>query len=410
LVIVGAGAAGLWAAGTARALGCAPLILEKTARAGTKILASGGTRCNLTTTLGADASARLFGPAERFLQPALRALPPARIREVFHGLGVPTVEEPALEKVFPASQRARDVRDALLQRAAGSTLRTHARVTGVEPCAEGWRVLLGDEEVVTTARLMICAGGASYPATGTTGDGYGWLRALGLEVRPVVPALVPLVSDADWVRDLAGISVQDGEARLLDPAGRVLGRRSRPVLFTHTGVSGPGAMDLSGLVAREARFGPLRGYNLALDLWPERGQEPLLSALAEAAQRGETLRAWLSPRGLPARLQAAVARQARLGSESPRLATLDARTARRLVEAVKGLRIPVTTTLGMDKAEVCAGGLALTEVSRATLAVRKHPKLWVFGELLDLDGPIGGLNFTAAFATADLAVRDALRA
>jgi predicted flavoprotein YhiN len=110
LVVVGAGAAGLWAAARAAELGRRVLLLEKTARTGTKVLASGGTRCNLTTTLGPDEAARLFGPrGERFLRGAFRALPPSAVRARFDGLGVPTLEAP-LEKVFPASQRAKDVR------------------------------------------------------------------------------------------------------------------------------------------------------------------------------------------------------------------------------------------------------------------------------------------------------------
>src|SRR5688572_3321115 len=134
VIVIGAGAAGLWAAAAAARAGSSVLLLEKTPRTGTKVLASGGTRCNLTTTLGPDEAARLFGPrGERFLRPAFRALPPRLVRERFDRLGVPTVEAP-LEKIFPASQRAKDVRDALegWARGAGVELRLDAGVRGVE--------------------------------------------------------------------------------------------------------------------------------------------------------------------------------------------------------------------------------------------------------------------------------------
>jgi predicted Rossmann fold flavoprotein len=412
LCIVGAGAAGLWGAGTAASAGRRVLVLEKTARPGSKVLASGGSRCNLTTTLGPDDAARLFGPAERFLQPALRGLPPQEVRRTFHGLGVDTVEEPHLEKVFPASQRAIDVRDALLRRAeaAGARFRYGARVTAVEAESDGWTVHL-DAGRLRVTTLMLCPGGRSYPATGTTGDGYGWLDALGLEVVPPVPALVPVTSPEAWVRELAGVNLQHVEARLLDGEGRILARRRRPVVFSHTGISGPGAMDLSAPIARAAAERRIAGWAIALDLLPDLDQDALRQQLADAARApgGPRLQRALGTHAVPARLLEAATRQADIPEGNPALNALDRSRRNRLVDALKGLRVPVHGTLGYDKAEVTAGGLALTEVDRSTMRVKKHQGLYAFGEILDLTGPIGGLNFQAAFATAELAARDAAR-
>ena len=411
VIVVGAGAAGLWAAGTAGALGRSVLVVEKTARAGSKVLASGGTRCNLTTTLGPDEAARLFGAGERFIQPALRALPPAEVRARFHAMGVPTVEEPDLEKVFPASQRAIDVRDALYERArvAGAGFLFESPVHHVAPEADEWVVTLLDR-TLRCRKLLLCPGGKSYPATGTTGDGYAWLWELGLTQVTPVPALVPLTSDAEWVTELAGIALQETEVRLHDPSDRIVARRARPVLFTHHGLSGPGAMDLSSHVARAALAGPVRGWTVAIDTLPHRGQEDLRQALVDGSRApGGPHLARVLGEALPARLMAAVCRQAGLSGENPPLHQVDRSARNRLVDALKGLRVPVSGTLGWDKAEVTAGGLALDEVSRTTMAVKRHPGLYAFGELLDLSGPIGGLNFQAAFATADLAARDACR-
>jgi predicted Rossmann fold flavoprotein len=413
--VVGAGAAGLWAAARAARAGARVLLLEKTPRTGTKVLASGGTRCNLTTTLDARAAAELFGrEGARFLGPAFRALSPADVRARFAALGVETVEEP-LEKIFPKSGSAREVRDALLRdaEASGATIRCGAGVERIAPLGDGigsggWEVLLANGSRVECARLVLSPGGKSYARTGTTGDGYPWLAALGLPIVEPVPALVPLASPAAWVRELSGIAVQDVEARLVDPEGRTLGKRRRPVLFTHQGLSGPGAMDLSAPVARAEAEGRVDLHHLRLDLAPDLDREALRALLVEAAGRpgapGLTrVLAQALAEPLPRRLVEVVASEAGLGATDPRPNGLDRASRHRLVETLKGLDVPVERTLGFDQAEVTAGGLALTHVDPGTMRVRGFENLYACGEILDLQGPIGGLNFQSAFATAEIA-------
>lgn len=396
IAIVGAGAAGLWAAAVCAKAGCATLVLEKTKRTGTKILASGGARCNLTTTLPPRPAAQLFGPkAARFLAPAFSALSPAKVREHFHALGVPTTTEPELEKVFPASQRARDVRNALEGDAKryGAIIQTGRPATGIAPTEDGWRISTPTGDVTCRA-LLLCSGGMSYPKTGTTGDGYAWLRALSLKVVHPVPALVPLTSPAGWVTALTGIAV-DAEASIGTQ------RRRRPVLFTHHGLSGPGAMDVSEPVARSET-----PCIVNLDLLPDVSWEALRERLiAAASQKGAPRLNKVIP--LERRVVETVARQAGLADGNPRVADLNKAQRHRLIECLKRLAVPVNGTRGFAFAEVTAGGLALEEVNRKTMQVHKHPGLYVFGELLDLTGPIGGLNFQAAFATAELAGRHA---
>ena len=253
VLVVGAGAAGLWAAERAAREGRSVLLLEKTPRTGSKVLASGGTRCNLTTTLEPRAAAALFGKrGARFLDTAFRVLPPRAVRARFAELGVPTVEAP-LEKIFPESGRAVDVRDALERAAlaAGVRIELDCPVESVVPGADGtWTLAIAGGRTARAPRVILCPGGKSYPRTGTTGDGYRWLDDLGLEEVEPVPALAPLASPRRVGARLAGISLQEGEARLVDASGAVIGRRRRPVLFTHRGLSGPGAMDLSEPVAR----------------------------------------------------------------------------------------------------------------------------------------------------------------
>ncbi|MFT6145341.1 MAG: putative Rossmann fold flavoprotein [Myxococcota bacterium] len=396
IVIVGAGAAGLWAAARCAEAGRSVLILEKTPRAGTKILASGGTRCNLTTTLGARAAAQLFGPeGARFLSPAFAALPPDAVRELFATIGVPTKTEPELEKVFPASDSAREVRNALRGWATskGAVLQTDSEVTGLQPSDDGWLIHMADK-TLTASVVMLCAGGQSYPKTGTTGDAYPWLRALGLKVVHPVPALVPLVSPAEWVRALTGVSA-DVEVSI----GKY--KRRRPLLFTHQGLSGPGPMDASVYVARASGT-----VNLNVDLMPDKSWEWVRDALMTAAhQPGAPSISSILP--LQRRILQMVATQAKLRQLNPRARDLNKAERHRLVETVKRLAIPISGTVGFAKAEVTAGGLALAEVDRKSMQVKKHPGLYVFGELLDVTGPIGGLNFQSAFSTAEVAARHA---
>jgi len=448
-------------------------LLEKTPRAGTKVLASGGTRCNLTTTLDATRAAELFGrDGARFLGPAFRALSPMDLREHFAALGVETVEE-ALEKVFPKTGGARAVRDALERdaRDAGVKLLFDCGVEAIVPLgpggaavgprrsgtaeigprgsgaaasgssgiavpggsgvavpeprrsgvpaplrgSAGWEVTLASGSIIRCARLIVCPGGKSYPRTGTTGDGYGWLAALDLPIVEPVPALVPLSSPAKWVRELAGVSLQDVEARLVDAKGTTLGKRRRPVLFTHKGVSGPGAMDLSAPVAR-AEAGARRGgeraplFHLMLDLVPELTREELRAAFVDAAGRpGAPSFARALPSAPPKRILDVVARRAGLVSSDLRANQLDRESRHLLVETLKGLAVEIDGTLGFDQAEVTAGGLALSHVDRGTMRVKGFENLYACGEILDLTGPIGGLNFQSAFATAELAARDAAR-
>ncbi|MFT7678502.1 MAG: putative Rossmann fold flavoprotein [Planctomycetota bacterium] len=414
IVIVGAGAAGLWAAGTLARGGRQVLLLEKTTRTGTKVLASGGSRCNLTTTLGPADAAALFGTRQgRFIRTAFEALPPAEVRECFDSWGVPSVTAP-LEKVFPASQRAKDVRDALEREAreAGATIACQAPVQTLGQNPEGWTVHLDAGRQVQTRQLMLCPGGLSFPLTGTTGDGYRWLEELDLKVLQPLPALVPLTSPAEWARELTGISLQEGEVQLLDPAGKIVARRERPIVFTHLGLSGPGAMDVSAHVARAAAAGE-SGWRVRLDLVPEHSREELREVLLAAAQAprrprlGRVLRDLL-PEPLPRRLLAAVAGEAGLPEADPGVQGLSKAQRHSLLETLKGLLVPVDGTRGFDAAEVTAGGLDLRAVNPRSMAVNGLPGLYVFGELLDLDGPIGGLNFQAAFAAAELAARHVL--
>jgi predicted Rossmann fold flavoprotein len=401
--ILGGGAAGLWAAGTAAARGRRVVVLEKNRRVCVKVLASGGGACNLTTTLSADEAARWFGRrGARFLAPAFRALSPAALVAAFETLGVPTETEPALEKVWPVSRRARDVAEALLVRArgAGATVWTDTPALALAREVEGFRVET-PRGALRVPRVLVAVGGRSYPRTGTTGDAYAWLEGLGHTVTPLAPALVPLVVDLPWVRALTGIALPV-EARVLDTAGATLFARHRPVLFTHLGLSGPAAMDVSRWFALPAPDGPRR---LVLDLLPETDESRVRADLEAALARAPGAPGWRAlPEALPERLRRALLGVVGLDGEA-RAGGLSRDRRHALVQALKRLEVPVAGTRGYDHAEVTTGGVHLDEVDAGTMASQKVPGLFVAGEVLDLDGPIGGFSFQAAFATGELAGR-----
>ena len=411
ILVVGAGAAGLWCAEVAARAGRDVLVQEEPPRTGTEVLASGGTRCNVTTTLGPDEAARLFGTAgERFLRHGFRALTPRDVRERFEGWGVP-LEEAPLEKVSPSSGNARDVRDALegAARGAGARIVLDAPVVSIERDAERWVARTSDGGSHAAPAIVLAAGGRSYPGTGTTGDGYGWLRALGLDVVDPVPALAPLTSPDDWVHELAGIAWQGGEVRLESGAGAALQRRRRPIVFTHRGVSGPGAMDVSHHVGRAAAEETSPDLTLRVDLFPDLDREALRGELIASsglpgAPRLQRALAELATGPMPRRLFDAIARQAGC-AEDARVNERGKPARHALVESFKGLSVSVDGTTGWDHAEVTAGGLSLRAVDPRSMRVNGHPGLFVIGELLDVDGPIGGLSFQAAFSTAELAGR-----
>jgi predicted Rossmann fold flavoprotein len=395
--VVGGGAAGIMAATTAAQRGRRVALLEKNQRPGLKILISGGGRCNLTTTrTGADLEAQYGERRGRFLRHALRSFQPAALRQLVEDEGVALHEED-LEKIFPVSRRARDVLDAVLRRMerAGARLVPQQPVRSVQRVEGGYEVRTPDR-TWRAASLVLATGGLSYPKTGATGDGYGFVRSLGHTVTETVPALAPLSVDVPWLHELQGIVLQDTDLLVRDRDGRELRRRRRPILFTHRGLSGPGPMDLSGDV-EERHGGCSLSFVFDVHHRREEVEQQWLAAGRENGRRGVES---LLPREMPERLRRTLCQLARVEGQ---LATLSREGRKRLLDAFTNLTIPVERSLGFDHAEVTRGGVVLDEVDARTMHSKVSPGLYVCGELLDVDGPIGGFNFQAAFATGRLA-------
>ena len=412
VIVIGAGAAGLFAATRAAERGRDVLLLEKNRKPGVKILMSGGTRCNLTQHTDTSGIVAAFGDQGPFLHSALAALPPEDLVAWFEAEGVATKVE-ATGKVFPRSDRALDVLNALRRRLerSGARLELQQPVLGIEAPAEpgGPLGVATESGTLTAASVIVTSGGASYPGCGTTGDGYAWARALGHDVVPAQPALVPLTTEAAWVRELQGVTVPEVElsAPALPP-GPARGRRQRAsrrrargsLLFAHFGLTGPAPLDLSRCYTLAAER---RGWSAACNFLPGATAEQLEHEwVGGAAAAGRRSVAAELARRLPRRLAEALVRLAGLPAER-RLSELTRGERRELASRCTATSLPIVGTRGFAKAEVTTGGVSLGAVDARTMESRTVPGLYFAGEILDLDGPIGGYNFQAAFSTGWLA-------
>ena len=399
VVVVGAGAAGLLAAIHAAECGCRVLILEKNRKPGVKILMSGGTRCNLTHATDERGVVAAYGPPGRFLYSALAALGVQETIDLFAAEGVAVkVEETG--KIFPVSNKALDVLDALLRRLrrSGATLALEEPVRDLEPHPQGFD-LTTPRRVIGTGRVILTTGGQSYPGSGTTGDGYAFAARFGHTVIPPRPALVPITVDTPWVAELRGVTLPDVGLRVLEGTRLLQGGRGS-LLFAHFGLSGPVVLDLSRVVSGHVAPKTLA---LEMDLLPNWKEADLDEHLrVETAVAGKKQLAAVLSVHLPRRLCDTLLPQAGLPADR-KAAALSRPDRGRLVAALKRLRLPVAGTLGFGKAEVTAGGVALGEVDSRTMQSKFAPGLYIAGELLDLDGPIGGYNFQAAWSTGWLA-------
>jgi predicted Rossmann fold flavoprotein len=252
---------------------------------------------------------------------------------------------------------------------------------------------------LNASKVVLTTGGQSYPGSGTTGDGYRFAAQLGHRIVPPRPALVPLTTSAGWVAELRGVTLPDVAVRILE-GDRSLAQRRGSLLFAHFGLSGPVILDVSRVVSGHERMNTLA---LEMDLLPAMSAEALATWLRDVSlAEGKKRLAIVLSQCLPRRLAEAVLEQAGMVRDR-KAAALSKDERGRLTDALKRLRMPITGTLGFKKAEVTAGGIALEEVDSRTMQSKKVPNLYLAGEVLDLDGPIGGYNFQAAWSTGWLA-------
>jgi len=402
-VVVGAGAAGLAAAiFTLRQDSRARIaLLDGARRPGAKILVSGGSRCNVTNR---SVSERDFNGGRRAaIRTILRALPVPDTVAFFAGLGVPLHEEPG-GKLFPDSNRSRDVLDALLNELGrlGGQVRAEHRVTAVRPAGAGFHIET-TRGSLHAARVVLATGGLSLPKTGSDGAGLGFARALGHTIVPTTPALAPMLLDPGSSASAAVSGVATPVRLDLKVAGRVATQIPGSMLWTHFGISGPAALDLSRhwLRADLQEAHP----EVTANLQPDHTFDTLDSqwqALTRRQPRA-SLQTGLATM-LPASLAALVLDRQGLQA-SAILADLTREDRRALVHAIVSWPLPITGSRGYSYAEATAGGVDLSEIDPSTMESRRCPGVFLVGEMLDVDGRLGGFNFQWAWASAMVAGR-----
>lgn len=413
LLIIGGGAAGLFAAAVAakqyKERGETPsvLVLEKMERCGRKIALTGKGRCNLTNTKPWEEFARHIHPKNVFLKNAFYGMSNTKTMEFFEQMGLPLVTERG-DRVFPQSMRAMDVTQAMLSYATGCGVRVMigVEVTRIEfmsgpGCeADGRRFRVGSNDLtepIFAKSVILATGGLSYPTTGSTGDGYVFAKQLGHKITTCFPSLTAL-TPKNYRGDLQGISLKNVSVQLLvnkDVAEEEFGDLD----FTNGGIEGP----VGFKVSRKGVWSLLNGQKveILLDMKPAvtaaQLKERIARELADAGVKGGGELNFILPKLLPKNiLKPFTAMQAGL-------------TVASLPQALKSWKFEITSYVGYERCVITAGGVSLEDVSQKTLESKRVKGLYFAGEVLDLDGDTGGYNLQIAFSTAALAAVSAIK-
>jgi len=400
ILVVGAGAAGLfaatWAGRTAAAAGQSLSIVavDGAKKIGAKILVSGGGRCNITHHAVSETD--FAGGTPPAIRKVIRRFTVADTVRFFAESGVEFYREADTGKLFPVTDSSRTILDALVREAVATGVRLlhPARVTAISRTEAGFRVTTSAGEVLAK-RVILCTGGKSLPKSGSDGSGFDLVRSLGHSLTdPIVPALVPLVLPAEhWITSLSGLALPATLA-LRSGSGKRLHATTGSTLCTHRGLSGPAVLDISRhwLVARHAD----PAATLSINWLPEESAESIDRLLIDGQRRGAL--AVLRQR-LTERLARCLCEQA--GAAPTGDLTRDARRA--VAAAVVATPLPIIGDRGFTVAEATAGGVPLTEIRLETMESRISPGLHFAGEVLDVDGRIGGFNFQWAWASGYVA-------
>ena len=393
LIVVGGGPAGMFAAITAARNGAKVLLLEKNDRLGKKLLITGKGRCNVTNDCPAEEVLRNTPRNGRFLYSAMTAFPPESTKQFFENQGCPLKTERG-NRVFPQSDRSASILDSLKKALTdqGVTVKTGRvrQILTLEGAVSGVRT---DGDEYTAPSVILATGGASYPATGSTGDGYAMAKNLGHRVIPAQGSLVPLETAGEDCRRMQGLSLRNVGVRLLDARGKVLYRDFGELLFTHFGVSGPTVLSASCHLKGEGcclvidlkpalEEGKLDARILRdLELYQNRAMENALTDLLPRSMIPVVLR----------RLDIDPAMQAN---------SLTKQKRRALVELLKAFPVEITGKRPVAEAIITSGGVKVSEIDPKTMESRKVAGLYFAGEIIDCDAYTGGFNLQIAWATA----------
>ena len=401
IAVIGGGAAGMMAAIHAANLGVPVTVFERNERCGRKLRITGKGRCNVTNHCTRDVFFANIPGNSRFLFSAWSRFDSAETERFFEEAGVPLKVERG-NRVFPVSDKATDIVDALVRECRARDVRfVHERVTGLrieEGRVRG--VLFGKNGEERFDAVILATGGASYPLTGSTGDGYGFAEAAGHSIVPPTPSLVPLVEDGRFCATVQGLSLRNVSLAVTDAhTGKEVFRDFGEMLFTHYGLTGPLVLSASAHLSDMAQG----RYTVSIDLKPALDEKTLDARLLSDFEKykNKDFQNALSDL-LPQKLIAPLIERSGIdGRKKVNAITREERHA--FLALLKGLTVPIKGFRPIEEAIITKGGVTLSEVDPRTMASKKMPGLYFAGEILDLDAYTGGFNLQIAFSTAVLA-------
>ena len=394
------------AAGRAAEQGSRVLLLEKMGRVGVKLSLTGKGRCNLTNGGDLPTFIASFRHNGKFLYNVFSRFFNDDLFSFFTSRGLPLIEERG-RRVFPASNRAQDVVRVLrgYANSQGAKIRIHSPVR--EILADDRRIIgvRTDSGPFEAGKVILAAGGASYPQTGSSGDGFKMAEKLGHTIQRIRPALVPLEVKEPYVRDLQGLGLKNVKIRLVSE-GRKAGEEFGEMLFTHFGVSGPIILTLSGLAVDRL---PSDRVDLSIDFKPALSPEQVEARLAREFQRHNRKQILnILPTLLPRRMIPIFIQKSGI---SPAIKGNEVRSdeRKRLMHLIKDWRLTVTSPRPIEEAIITAGGVSVQEIHPSTMESKIIPGLHFCGEIIDVDGKTGGYNLQAAFSTGWVAGEASVR-
>lgn len=406
VVVIGGGPAGMMAAGRAGECGRTVLLLEKNKTLGKKLLITGGGRCNLTNNIF-DIRAMLakYKGSGQFLFSAFSQFGVKDTFNFFNERGAATKEE-AEGRIFPVSNRAQSVLDALDQymKEGGVEVRAGVAVAdiSVDEITKNILIRLKDKTEITAKSCIVATGGVSYPETGSTGDGFAWLKKLGHKIVDNYFALVPIALKDEWAKKLSGLTLKDIRLSVFlnGQKQKNFGKREGKLLFTHFGVSGPTILNMSKEIGELL---PAGDVIIGLDLFPKLDHGELKKNL-QALLVAESNKKIKNALGdiIPSALVPALLEIANINGET---VNHSVRSEDRimLVSVIKNIPLSVEGLLGADKAVVSSGGVALEEINFKTMQSRLIPNLYVVGDALNINRPSGGYSLQLCWTTGFVA-------